>query len=1173
MIACPVCATPAAPDAKFCSNCGSALTAESQTTASSTDLARYLPEELLAKMRSARAGHAMQGERRTVTMLFADIQGSTAAAERLDPEDWAEIINGAFEHLIAPVYRYEGTLARLQGDAVLAFFGAPIAHEDDPVRALRAGLEITEAIGRYRATAEERWGIPIEVRVGVNTGLVVVGEVGSDLRVEYTALGDAINLASRMEQTADPGTVRVTADTLALTEGVFDVENLGGIEVKGKTEPVSTYRVLAFRGVTPSEDDLPIVGRDEELASLVDNRDRLTDGSGWITSVIGEAGVGKSRLLAEFQRRSDVSLAVAHIATDEGDLGWMVGTSRSYDASIPFSTIGDLLRRWWDVEDPADGFSKVEEAVALAGLEDPDAAAYLAYIASVAPSNAAAAFIEALETPTLHARAGDTLFGYLTEEAQRRPVVLEIEDLHWADDLSLALVEGIMDVIETSPIGLVVAIRPYRDDPTWRIHEVADRDHHHRYTSIELSPLSEAESEALLEALIAERTVSEDVTTRILERSDGNPLFIEQIVRSLAETDGRVDEASVPTSLTGMLTARLDRLDEETRLAVQTASVLGTEFDRSTLVALLPDVDDAKITELLRKGMLSEGRRDPGRLAFRHALIQETAYSTILRRNRRALHQRVADHLLATQPDASAEIARHLLDAGDPEAAFPHLVEAGRSAARSMALADAIRLLSTAIENVPADADPELVVAAHNGLGEAYSLVPDLSRSEAAFQKLFDYGERTEQPSAKVAALNRIALATATLGADLERATEYLNEARGLAEDAGDDLGLAEYHMNACFVASLAGNVEEAVEHDEKTLDLGVKRGIERIRLTGLVRRAQNYTALLDYDQARPTLEEALYEARAAGMVEAEATLLSFGTASLHFAAGELREALEIADGVQGTLERFASFYAASGQLMIGTILYALGDVEGALSRFVDGRRLAERQGQIFAVGAAAAGMCLVYASAGITEPIEGLRSTAVEMFAAPMGEFMASEGWASLGEANLLLEQPAQARTDFEIGLSTSSYTMHVDKPRLLAGKAAALLMEGDIAVARRALDDARAYSIEKHLEVYAPSLAQLASELAVADGDLERAESELLAAREGAMASAQLITLIGVHASMARLQSKMGRSDEAATALEAARSGIGVVADGIADQRLRESFTAAWTRRIEQPAVTEPS
>ena len=319
---CPQCGAELPTEARFCPKCGHQLAGTEPQPADSR-LHQYIPKELLAKLESARAAGGVQGERRIVTMLFCDVQGSTAAAEKLDPEEWAEIMNGAFEHLIAPVYRYEGTLARLMGDAVLAFFGAPITHEDDPQRAVLAALETIERTVSYRKEVQRRWGVDFNVRVGINTGLVVVGEVGSDLRVEYTAMGDAVNLAARMEQTAEPGTVQISEATYRLVAPLFDIEELGGVHVKGKEEPVQSYRVLRqsalpgqLRGIAGL--DSAMVGRKDEIKTLIDGIEALRYGRAQIFSVMGEAGLGKSRLVAELRHALTAGDALAPDGTELG---------------------------------------------------------------------------------------------------------------------------------------------------------------------------------------------------------------------------------------------------------------------------------------------------------------------------------------------------------------------------------------------------------------------------------------------------------------------------------------------------------------------------------------------------------------------------------------------------------------------------------------------------------------------------------------------------------------------------------------------------------------------------------------------------------------------------------------------------------------------------------------
>src|SRR5688572_13197635 len=311
---CPRCQALNPDQAKFCMNCGGRLVPsgsfeEENPKASDFNLDRYLPQELVTKLESARARNSMFGERRIITMLFCDVKGSTAAAEKVDPEVWTEIMNGVFEHMIRPIYKYEGLVPRLMGDAILAFFGAPITHEDDPQRAVLAGLEIQESIQPYAEEIRLRYGLEFGLRVGINTGLVVVGEIGSDLRMEYTAIGDAINLAARMEQTAQVGTIQVSEDTYKLVSPFFNVEPLGEVEVKGKSAPIKAYRVLGVKS-TPGQLrgleglNSPLVGRESQLELLNVKVEDLRNKKGAVVAVVGEAGLGKSTVIAEIKKNT-----------------------------------------------------------------------------------------------------------------------------------------------------------------------------------------------------------------------------------------------------------------------------------------------------------------------------------------------------------------------------------------------------------------------------------------------------------------------------------------------------------------------------------------------------------------------------------------------------------------------------------------------------------------------------------------------------------------------------------------------------------------------------------------------------------------------------------------------------------------------------------------------------
>ena len=671
---CPNCRAELPAEARFCLSCGHQL-AKAQTDTAQARLQQYIPKELLAKLGTARSG-GMQGERRVVTMLFCDVQGSTAAAEKLDPEEWAEIINGAFEYLIAPVYRYEGTLARLMGDAILAFFGAPIGHEDDPQRAVLAGLDIIQRIQSYREKVKHESGVDFDVRVGINTGLVVVGEVGSDLRVEYTALGDAINLASRMEQTAQPGTVQVSADTHRLVSPLFDFEDLGGIQVKGKSEPVQAYRVVQpkpvpgpLRGIEGL--DAPMIGRDQELDALRAAVADLNNGRGQIVSLMGEAGLGKSRLIAELRQAlaSEGPLPAAEVGPGQGpdsppgdSIGWYEGRSISYDSSTPYACFVNLFSGMFDLRPEQTEAQRYDRVRAHVEEHLPDRVGETApFIASMLGLKLVGEELERvkyLQPPQLRDRTFGATREYIERLASVRPLVFVFEDLHWVDPTSLDLLETLMPLTNSCKLMIIAVFRPLRQEPSWRFHEIATRDYLDRYTSIALEPLDEEGSRSLVANLLHVEDLPQSVRSLILQKAEGNPFFVEEVIRSLLDSNLVVREDShwratreiasiaVPDTLAGVINARLDRLDEESKRVAQTASVIGREFQFDTLedVHDAPRQLDESLTDLQRRELIREKSRMPRRVyMYKHALTQETAYASLLLRRRRELHRLVAE--------------------------------------------------------------------------------------------------------------------------------------------------------------------------------------------------------------------------------------------------------------------------------------------------------------------------------------------------------------------------------------------------------------------------------------------------------------------------------------------------------------------------------------------------
>ncbi len=654
----------------------------------------------------------MREERKVVTAMFADLVGSTALAERLDPEDLKLVVNDAITRVIGAVEAYGGTVKDLAGDGVLALFGAPQAHEDDPERATRAALQATQEIAAYARDVEQAFGVEgFNVRVGVATGPVVVGAVGAGSRVEYGALGDAVNVAARLQAAADPGTVLVGSHTRRRIALLFDWSEPAELALKGKADPVVAYRLEGVRaapggprGAGPAQ--TPLVGRERELAEARTAVDAALAGSGRILFVTGEPGIGKSRLLVELRQ------LVERATPEHGRALWIEGRCVSYGESMPYWPFRDLLRSWLGVlaDEPE---LRVRVALRrsvsrLFGGRVLEIYPYLGAMLGLSLEPDAQARLDELSPEALQYRTFEVVRALIARLAQDGPVVVALEDLHWADATSLQLLELLLGDSETSALLLVLTTRPERDHPSWRVKEDAARELPHRTREIALDALSGDAGRELLHALIGQATLPAEMERRILEPAEGNPFFLEEIVRSLADVGAlervggswRFDhavEVEVPPTVEKVILARIDRLAPGPHTALMAASVLGRQFGLPLLEAVTGGNGSVErsLSELQRLDLLRESRRWPEpEFRFKHALIQEAAYRTLVGQERTRLHRKAADWLedsyAGREDEVAGLLAHHWLAAEDEDKAVTYLTRAGDRARQDYALDEAI---------------------------------------------------------------------------------------------------------------------------------------------------------------------------------------------------------------------------------------------------------------------------------------------------------------------------------------------------------------------------------------------------------------------------------------------------------------------------------------------------
>ncbi len=563
-----------------------------------------LSQQAAALAQQEAATSALRGERKQVTVMFADISGFTAMSEKLDPEEVRSMINACFERLGAVIDRYDGHIDKFIGDEIMALFGAPVAHENDPERTLRAALDMVAALEAFNAEHAERIPKPLALHFGINTGLVIAGGIGTRQRQDYSVMGDPVNLAARLEGLSETGEILVGEDTYRLTALLFEFQALKPIKVKGKAKPVQVYRLQGVKKGIPTQIrgveglSSPLVGRQKEMALLKETLANFQKGQGGVVSIIGEAGLGKSRLITE------LGLMCSQKPQEEQP-DWAEGRALSYGQSASYLVARDLLHHLLGVNSEA-APAEVDQALRseielLFPIQTADIYPYLGHLLEVPLDEESKQRIKYLEGEALTRRILQSAQDYISVRARQHPLALVWEDLHWADPSSLGLLKALLPLTEQCPLLLLLVYRPRRERRIWTFHQEAREMMGEAHLAIELAPLTLAESRELLTNLLGVCDLPEKTSQLILSKAEGNPFFVEEVIRSLIESGvitpsddgqrwlvtGDVDDIQIPDTLQGVVMARIDRLDPESKRILQVASVIGRTFQYKVLAYIL----------------------------------------------------------------------------------------------------------------------------------------------------------------------------------------------------------------------------------------------------------------------------------------------------------------------------------------------------------------------------------------------------------------------------------------------------------------------------------------------------------------------------------------------------------------------------------------------------------
>ncbi|HBY93068.1 MAG TPA: hypothetical protein DEP84_03735, partial [Chloroflexi bacterium] len=839
---------------KFCGNCGANLTVL-QPPAVEADptwnrLRTLVPEHVAQGVLAHRADH--HPVRREVTVLFADFQGYTTLSEHCDPEDLYRILNRCQTAFVEAIYAHDGTIDKFTGDGLMALFGASRALENHAERACRVALAMQAAVADLSGEEAARLGQPLRLRIGINTGEVIVGAIGAAHRADYTVIGDTVNIAARLESLADGGAVLVSQSVYTPTVALCEYATLGSVTVKGRREPVEVYQLLGLReqpGLVRGLAGLrvPLVGREREMSVLMAARDRLLAGEGQVVLLSGEAGLGKSRLTAEFRA-----------SLPPGRTRVLEGACLSYRQPISYWPFISIVRQLLEIneEDSAATINqRLVTTLSELGLDADDVAPFVAHLLTpgferfgdddrlryLAPAQLRQQLFLALRA----------LFG---AAARRQPLILIFEDLHWVDAPSLDLLLFLLEAVDEVPLMLYGISRPQEGEALGRLEQAAGALHGERRTALRLKPLAADESVTLFDALLSSPDVPPALTAKIRERAEGNPFYLEELIRMLIDrgvlrSDGQrwrlapgLDPASLaemPSSLHALLLARVDRLPADARRVLELASVIGRSFTLPLLQRLAqleaPGVAFSPAFQRLEEAALVRRWQSPTgegmEHVFRHVLMRDTVYGELLRERRRLLHRRVAEAIEALYKDrleGQVELlAHHYLEGQAADRALPYLIQAGQRAAARFDNAQALKFFNTAYELLDqTGATTRQRIDLFAALGDVLTLTGDYDGGQTAYERaLAVIGTGGESGLHRLGAdLHR------RLGRTFEKRSDYDEALRwyslALAElelegnHAGDGVERSRIYNDLGWVFHRKGDLERSQSWAARSLEL-----------------------------------------------------------------------------------------------------------------------------------------------------------------------------------------------------------------------------------------------------------------------------------------------------------------------------------------------------------------